>query len=162
MIEARWITPLDEMLQILLPHDRKKLILGNSVSLDKYDHKDWHLKLFFENAVKDLKQDTTRSAKKISEDQVCICEHRDIDGKFWENLKLKYFPSDVQKLTISIGSMLYNDEVILIQDPFYHSGVNRRRSESRKDWSLYEHVDVDAFFPAEYFNSDDDEKSESM
>jgi len=57
--------------------------------------------------------------------QIYICEHGDIKGLFWEKLELQHFPSDIQELSISIGSMLYNDKVLLIADPYHSSGINR-------------------------------------
>ncbi|CAF3622410.1 unnamed protein product [Rotaria socialis] len=158
-IEARWIIPFDELFEILPPNDRTSLNQGKSVSLIKFADNHWHPQLFIENAVGDLKEQIRYTAKKISEDQACICEHRDIKGAFWEKLELNHFPSDIQELTISIGSMLYNDRVILIPDPFYHSGVNREPSVDQEQWLLYEHVDTRQRFVKEYFNSNGDDEN---
>ncbi|CAF4199370.1 unnamed protein product [Rotaria magnacalcarata] len=158
-IEARWIIPFDELFEILPPNDQNSLNQGKSVSLIKYADNHWYPQLFIENAVGDLKEQIRYTAKKISEDQACICEHRDIKGAFWEKLELYHFPSDIQELTISIGSMLYNDRVILIPDPFYHSGVNREAFVDQQEWLLYEHVDAEQRFVKEYFNSISDDKN---
>ena len=84
--------------------------------------------------------------------QIYICEHRDVKGVFWEKLELEHFPSDVQDLSISIGSMLYDDKVILINDPHQLSGVNREAFVDQQEWSLYEHVDAQQRFAKEFLS----------
>ncbi|CAF1501414.1 unnamed protein product, partial [Rotaria sordida] len=102
------------------------------------------------------------TAKKSKEDnQIYICEHRDIKGLFWEKLELHHFPSDVQDLSISIASMFYDDKVILIADPNHLSGVNREAFVDQQEWSLYEHVDTQQRFVKEFiFDDDDDDDDE--
>ncbi|CAF4630110.1 unnamed protein product, partial [Rotaria sp. Silwood2] len=161
-IEARWLVELTDILPILSLTDQHNLNVGKSVTLVKYGDVNWHPQLFIENALGDLKEQIRYSGKKISNDQVCICEHRDIKGLFWEKLELHHFPSDIQELTISIGSMLYDDKAVLIPDPYYHSGINREAFVDQQEWSLYEHVDAKQRFIQEYSHSDNDEENIDM
>lgn len=160
-IESRWSIELDKLVPELSSNDRERLIHGKSISLLKYSEIHWHPHLYIENALGDLKEQIRYSAKKSKNDnQIYICEHRDIKGLFWENLQLQYFPTDVQDLSISIASMLYNDKVLLIADPFRLSGVNREAFIDQQQWKLYEHVDSQQRYIKQFFcsnnNQDDD------
>ena len=161
-IEARWPIELDKLLSDLSPDCQKRLTDGKSISLLKYSESHWHPQLFIENAIGDLKEQIRYSAKKCKEDKkFYICEHRDIRGLFWEKLELQHFPSDIQELSISIGSILYNDKVILIADPYHLSGINREIFIDQQEWSLYEHVDTQQRFVKEFlFEDKDDEETE--
>jgi hypothetical protein len=78
----------------------------------------WHPQLSIDDASGDLKQRIRYSAKKTKRDiGVCIYEYREMKGLFWEKLELKYFPSDVQDLSLSMAFMFYDDKVILVPDP---------------------------------------------
>jgi len=91
------------------------------------------------------------------DDKIYICEHRDIRGLFWEKLELQHFPSDVQDLSISITSMLYDDKVLLIDDPYHSNEVNREAFVDQQEWSLYEHVDTQQRFVRGFlFRNNDD------
>ena len=117
--------------------------------------------MFIENALGDLKETIRYSAKVSREDHlIYICEHRDIKGLFWEKLELQHFPSDVQDLSISIGSLLYDDKVILVADPYHASGINREAFVDQQEWSLYEHVDTQQRFIKEFLFRDDEEDDE--
>ncbi|CAF3743570.1 unnamed protein product [Rotaria sp. Silwood1] len=157
-IEARWVIDMSSILSIVSLTDHQHLNNGKSVSLVKYANVNWHPQLFIENALGDLKEQIRYSGKKISNNKVCICEHREIKGLFWEKLELHHFPSDIQELTISIGSMFYDDKVLLIPDPYYHSGINREAFVDQQEWSLYEHVDAKQRFIQEYSHNDYDEE----
>ncbi|UJR35037.1 hypothetical protein I4U23_027813 [Adineta vaga] len=163
-IESRWSVDLQKLLPNLSPEEQQRLTQGKSVSLIKYAENNWHPQLYIENALGDLKEQIRYSAKKSKVDsQIYICEHRDIKGLFWEKLELHHFPSDVQDLSISIASMLYDDKVLLIADPHLSSGVNREAFVDQQEWSLYEHVDTQQRYIKEFLfrgGNDDDEEEE--
>ncbi len=161
-IEARWPIDIDKLSSDLSSDDQKRLVEGKSISLVKYAESHWHPQLFIENAIGDLKEQIRYSAKKCKKDnKIYICEHRDIKGLFWEKLELQHFPSDIQELSISIGSILYDDKVILIADPYYLSGINREIFIDQQEWSLYEHVDTQQRYVKEFlFQDKDDEETE--
>jgi hypothetical protein len=157
-IEARWPIELDILTPDLSADDQKRLINGKSVSVLKYAETHWHPQLFIENAIGELKEQIRYSAKKSRKNsQIYICEHRDIKGLFWEKLELQHFPSDVQELSISIGSIYYNDKVILMADPYHLSGINREIFTDQQEWSLYEHVDTQQRYVKEFLFQDQDE-----
>ena len=161
-IESRWIVDADRLSSQLSPDDQRRLAEGKSVSLLKYAESNWHPQLYIENALGDLKEQIRYSAKKSRDDQqVYVCEQRDVKGVFWEKLELHHFPSDVQDLSISIGSMFYDDKVTLLADPNLMSGVNREAFVDQQEWSLYEHVDTTQRHVAEFlFRSATDEDEE--
>jgi hypothetical protein len=161
-IEARWPVELDKLLSDLSSEDQKRLAEGKSISLVNYTKSHWYPQLYIENALGDLKEQIRYSAKKSKEgDVIYVCEHRDIKGLFWEKLELQHFPSDVQDLSISIASMLYNDKVILNAEPYHLSGVNREAFVDQQEWSLYEHVDTEQRLIKEFlFRSIDEEDDE--
>ena len=168
-IESRWSIELDQLRPSLSSDEYQRLLTGKSVSLIKYADRHWHPQLFIENALGDLKETLRYSAKISREDErIYICEHRDIKGLFWEKLELHHFPSDVQDLSISIGSLLYNDKVLLMADPRHSSGVNREAFVDQQEWSLYEHVDTQQRFIKEFLlrddgdDDDDDDDGENM
>jgi hypothetical protein len=160
-IESRWSIQLDKILPNVSPDEQNRLIHGKSISLIKYSEFNWHPQLYIENALGDLKEQIRYSAKKSKIDnQIYICEHRDIKGLFWEKLELQHFPSDVQELSISIGSILYNDKVLLIADPYYSSGINREAFVDQQEWSLYEHVDTHQRYIKEFLFQNKDRNDE--
>jgi hypothetical protein len=156
-IESRWLVDADQLMSGLSHDERQRLTNGKSVSLIKYAESHWHPQLFIENALGDLKETIRYSAKQSKETRlICICEHRDVKGLFWEKLELHHFPSDVQDLSISIGSLLYDDKVLLIADPYHPSGVNREAFVDQQEWSLYEHVDTQQRYIKEFLFRDND------
>ena len=159
-IESRWPVEVDKILPNLSSDEQQRLAYGKSVSLIKYSESNWHPQLYIENALGDLKEQIRYSAKKSKIDnQIYICEHRDIKGLFWEKLELYHFPSDVQELSISIASLLYDDKVLLVADPYHSSGVNREAFVDQQEWSLYEHVDTQQRYIKEFlFRSEDEEE----
>ncbi|UJR10753.1 hypothetical protein I4U23_014941 [Adineta vaga] len=160
-IEARWSVELDKIISILSLDDRKRLTDGKSVSLLQYSVLHWHPQLYIENVLGDLKEQIRYTVKKSKEnDQIYVCEHRDIKGLFWEKLELHYFPSDIQDLSISIASMFYNDRVILLADPNHLSGVNREAFVDQQEWKLYSHVDTESRYVTEYLIRDSEEEDD--
>ncbi|CAF1475407.1 unnamed protein product [Adineta steineri] len=164
-IEARWAVDIDKILPDLSSEDQTRLISGKSVSpLTKYSQTNWVPQLYIENALGDLKEQIGYTAKKSKVDnQIYVCEHRDIKGLFWEKLELHHFPSDTQELSISIASMFYNDRVLLVPDPQHASGVNLEAFVDQQEWKLYAYVNSIQRFVDEFdFHSaarDDDEDS---
>lgn len=162
-IEARWSIDFDKLAADLSCDDQKCLIDGKSITLVKYSETHWHPQLFIENAIGDLKEQIRYSAKRSRCDQrYYICEHRDIKGLFWEKLELQHFPSDVQELSISIGSCYYNDKVILTPDSYNLSGINREIFIDQQEWSLYEHVNTQQRFLKEFMLKHHDEEELQM
>ena len=168
-IESRWPVDLYRLTSHVSPDEQRRLTEGKSISFLKYAESHWHPQLYIENALGDLKEQVRYTAKKSKDDQqIYICEHRDVKGVFWEKLELHHFPSDVQDLSISIGSMLYDDKVMLINDTHHVSGVNREAFVDQQEWSLYEHVDTQQRFVKEFLfgggineEEEDEELSES-
>lgn len=159
-IDARWLVNYNSLVRELSRDDQKRLEEGKSVTLLKYDETHWHPQLFIENALGDIKQTTTFSAKKSTDELIYVCEHREIKALLWEKLELYHFPADVQELSISVGSMLYDDKVILIADPLRSSSINRETFVDQQEWSLYEHVDTQQRFVKEILLDDDNEDGE--
>jgi hypothetical protein len=161
-IESRWSIELDQLLPNLSSDDQKRLTNGKSISLIKYSESHWHPQLYIENSIGDLKEQIRYSAKISKDDkQIYICEHRDIKGLFWEKLELYHFPSDVQDLSISVASMIYDDKALLIADSYHLSGINRETFIDQQEWSLYEHVDIEQRFIKEFiFRGDDEDDDE--
>ena len=115
--EARWPVNLEILTSILSLLDQQHLTDGKYVSLLQYADTHWHPHLVVENALGDLDQHITHSAKRSCDQQIYVCKQRRIKGLFWEQFKLYHFPSDVQDLSISISSMLDDEKVILVPDP---------------------------------------------
>jgi hypothetical protein len=158
-IEARWPIEFFQLSSDISSEDQKRLMGGKSITLHKYADSHWHPHIFIENAIGDLKEQIRYSAKKSKgTTEISICEHRDIKGLFWEKLELQHFPSDVQELSISIGSVLYNDKVVLIPDPHHLSGINREIFMDQQEWSLYQHVDIQQRYVKEFLFQDEDEE----
>ncbi len=156
-IEARWEVKFENLSADLSADDQKHLMDGKSVSLLKYAESHWHPQLYIENALGDLKEQIRYSAKRSKDgNEFYVCEHRDVKGLFWEKLELHHFPSDVQDLSISVASMLYNDKVVLYPDPHHQSGVNREAFVDQQEWSLYQHVDTEQRYVKEFLLQDSD------
>jgi hypothetical protein len=165
-IEGRWSIDIDKLSPSLSLDDHKLLIEGKSISLTKYGESHWHPQLYIENAIGDLKEQITYSAKiSTIDNEIYICEHRDIKGTFWEKLELQHFPSDVQDLSISIASIVYDDKVLLIADSYHLSGVNREAFVDQQEWKLYKHVDTQQRYIKEFLfqtNDDDDDDDDGI
>ena len=153
-IESRWGVAFHQFSSA----EQARLLQGKSLSLDKYAESHWHPQLYIENGLGDLKEQLKYTAKLNRDDnRIYICEHRIIKGLFWEKLELHHFPSDVQDLSISVTSMLFDDKVLLLADPYGLSGVNREAFVDQQEWSLYEHVDTEQRFVKDFvFRTGDD------
>ncbi len=150
-IEARWPIDINNLSPSLSSDDQKRLIEGKSISLLNYKESHWHPQLYIENAIGDLKEQIRYSAKKsIIDNEIYICEHNDIKGSFWVKLELQYFPCDVQDLSISIASMLYDDKTILVADPHHLSGVNEEVFIDQHVWTFYKYVDTERRYIKEF------------
>jgi hypothetical protein len=157
VIEARWPVNSELLKRALSRDEHQRLAEGKSVSLVKYGESHWHPHLFIENALGDLKEQVTYSVKQVTDHLVYVCEQREIKGLFWEKLELHHFPSDVQELSISVGSMFFNDKVVLQADPLRSSGINREAFIDQQEWFLYEHVDTNQRLVKEFVLNTEDE-----
>ena len=91
-----------------------------------------------------------------------IREFRDVYGKFYSKFDLHHFPTDIQELNVSIGSALFDGEVILEVDPFRASGINRQAFIDQQEWHLYDHVQTRTkFIQGFLFQNDDDDQLDS-
>ena len=162
VIEARWPVNSELLKRALSRDEHQRLAEGKSVSVVKYAESHWHPHLFIENALGDQKEQVTYSVKRSTDHLVYVCEQREIKGLFWEKLELYHFPSDVQELSISVGSMFFNDKVILQADPLRSSGINREAFIDQQEWFLYEHVDTTERFVKEFvLNTEDEDPTQS-
>jgi hypothetical protein len=110
-----------------------------------------------------LKEQIRYTAKRSNDDNAFyVCEHRDIKGLFWEKLELQHFPCDVQDLSISVASTLYDDKVLLTADPNLLSGVNRESFVDQQEWSLYKHVDTEQNYLKDFLLRGADEEAERL
>ena len=163
-IESRWPTDLQRLASNISEVEQSRIIEGKSISLVDYAESHWHPQLYIENALGDLEQKKRYTAKRSKDDQqIYICEHRDVKGIFWEKLELQRFPSDVQDLSITIGSMFHNDKVVLTKDPYHPSGVIREAFIDQQEWSLYERVDTETHLVKEFLfrgGIDEDDEDE--
>ena len=158
-LQARWPVEFDKLSSDLSSHDTERLLDGKSITLPKYTESHWHPQLYIENALGDLKEQIRYSAKKSKQDnKTYICEHREVKGVFWEKLELQHFPTDVQGLSVSIASMLYDDKTILTADPYNLCAINREAFVDQQEWSLYEHVDTQQRYVKEFLFHDKDEE----
>jgi hypothetical protein len=85
----------------------------------------WKPDLYYENGIKDIKEEVTYKIVPITpEDSIClggidrkefmICETRKVSGVFFESLELQSFPLDVQDLTILVATKKPGNIVRLI------------------------------------------------
>ncbi|CAF1064987.1 unnamed protein product, partial [Didymodactylos carnosus] len=157
-IEARWtdtaivLSTLD-----LTSQQEQQLAEGKTIRItDLNSTIHWTPELFIENAIGQIgEQAKWFTIKKLDQPLTCalatisttlnieICEHRRINGVFWEKLELNHFPADVQDLTISLTTHHYVEHVILKEDENLSSGVNREAFVDQQEWILYEHVATD-------------------
>ena len=106
-----------------IKHTRPSKFDDQLVSLTKYAEHQWHPQLFIENALGDFEEEITYTVKRSVDQLIYICEHHQVKGQFWEKLELYHFPSDVQELSISVGSTFHDDKVILMVDPLRMSAI---------------------------------------
>ncbi|CAF0784139.1 unnamed protein product [Didymodactylos carnosus] len=154
-IEARWTdTTIITSSLNLTPQQQQQLAEGKSVRIaDLNSNTYWSPELFIENAIgqigEQVKWFTIKKIDQVSTSPLTtmsmmltleICEHRRINGVFWEKLELNHFPADVQDLTISLTTHHYIEHIILKQDENLPSGINREAFVDQQEWNLYEHV----------------------
>ena len=157
-IEARWYLKSDEAeKQILSEDDQTRLDNGEIIKLgEDYPKNNWHPQLFILNLSKDSEQDIKYTMKK-SGTQFQIREFRDVSGSFHSKFDLHHFPTDIQELSVSIGSALFDTEVTLETDPKRVSGINREAFVHQQEWILYDHINTQTKFIRGFlFQNDDD------
>ncbi|UJR29228.1 hypothetical protein I4U23_010442 [Adineta vaga] len=146
-IEARWILKTeineDEILSSLSNIEQNRLEHGETIKLSKdFSETYWHPQLFLLN---------------IAHNQYEIREYRDVHGIFDSKFDLHYFPTDVQQLSISMGSALFDNQVSLIADPNQISGINRETFVDQQEWKLYDHIKTRTKFLRGFLFQNDDE-----
>lgn len=131
---------------------------GKPVKLpNNYSENNWHPQIFLLNISPDHKEKLKYSMKKISS-QIEIREYHDIHGDFYSKFDLYHFPNDIQELNVSIGSALFDTEVILQADTNRPSGINREAFIDQQEWKLYNHVETKTKFLRGFlFQNDDDD-----
>ena len=165
-IEARWIVPSktaeDEIVSSLSEEDQIRLNDGEFVKLGKdFPDNHWHPQLFLFNVSRNHDQDIKYIIKK-RHSALQIREFRDVYGKFYSKFDLHHFPTDIQELSVSIGSALFDNEVILEVDPNRASGINREAFIDQQEWQLYDHIQTRTkFIKGFLFQNDDDDQLDS-
>ena len=160
-IEARWLLKSndneDKILSSLSIDDQTRLNNEETVKLPKdYSETNWHPQLFLLNIGKDGKEEIKYSMKKHGS-QLQIREFRDVHGNFHSKFDLHHFPTDIQELSVSIGSALFDSEVTLEADPNRASGINREAFIDQQEWKLYDHIETRTkFIKGFLFQNDDD------
>ncbi|CAF4000135.1 unnamed protein product [Rotaria magnacalcarata] len=172
--EARWIEIMNVSLLNLTAQQQGQLLNGNvTVRLNDFNRTiHWTPQLFVENAIGQIgEQDTWFTIKKHVPSHVKpssplvlrleICEHRRIRGVFWEKLELNHvlilFPADVQDLTISITSIHYLENCLLIPDDKFRSSINREAFYDQQEWKLYAHVATELRQTKEEYSFEDED-----
>ncbi|UJR20509.1 hypothetical protein I4U23_023637 [Adineta vaga] len=162
-IEARWFYHLkeneQEFISSLSSDDQAQLNNGKIVKLpEDYSEKHWHPQLFILNLGRDHDKEIKYSMKKVAS-YIEIREFHDLNGNFYSKFDLHHFPNDIQQLNISIGSALFDTEVLLQADPNRASGINREAFIDQQEWKLYDHVDTQIkFLKGFVFQNDDDDE----
>ena len=146
-IEARWFLSADdptvgEETTVKLPED--------------YAETHWHPQLFLLNAAHDRHEEVKYSLNKVGQ-RLQVKEFRDVHGSFHSKFDLHHFPTDIQELSVSIGSALFDREVTLEADLHRASGINREAFVDQQEWKLYDHVETRTrFIKGFLFQNDDD------
>lgn len=137
--------------------EQKKFDRYETVRLGKdYPEKHWHPQIFILNAGHDRREEIKYSLKKV-DDRVQIREYRDVFGSFYTKFDLHHFPTDVQELSVSIGSALFDREVTLEEDQERSSGINREAFVDQQEWKLFDHIQTKTrFIKGFLFQNDDD------
>ncbi|CAF3630806.1 unnamed protein product [Rotaria socialis] len=172
--EARWIELMNVSLLNLTTKQQGQLLNGNvTVRLNDFNRTiHWTPELFVENAIGQIgEQDTWFTIKKHVPSHVEssspllvrleICEHRRIRGVFWEKLELNHvlilFPADVQDLTISISTIHYLENCLLVPDDQLRSSINREAFYDQQEWKLYAHVATELRQTKEEYSFEDED-----
>ncbi|CAF0732300.1 unnamed protein product [Adineta steineri] len=161
-IEARWFLNSDDadenkILSTLSNDDQIRLNNGEIIKLSKdFPENNWHPQLFLLNIGQDCKEVIKYTIKK-SNSQIQICEFRDVNASFHSKFDLHHFPTDIQELSISIGSALFDSEVTLQTDSKRPSGINREAFFDQQEWKLYDHIQTRTkFIKGFLFQNDED------
>ena len=163
VIEARWfLTSKDrenELTSSLSTADQTDLNDGKIVKLPKdYSENNWYPQLFILNLCRDYDEEINYSTRKVAS-QIQIREYRDVYGNFYSKFDLHHFPNDVQELKVSIGSALFDTEVILAADSNRPSGINHEAFIDQQEWKLFNHIQTERkFIKGFLFQNDDDDK----
>lgn len=155
-IESQWIV---EEFEDLAADDRIRLDNGDIVKLPTdFPEKYWHPHLFILNISDNAHEQIKYSLKKISS-KIHVREFRDVYGSFYSKFDLHLFPTDIQELSVSIGSALFDSEVTLESDPYRASGINREAFVDQQEWKLFDHVQTRTRFIRGFlFQNDDDQE----
>lgn len=142
-IEASWYDPLNDG---KIPYD-PKLHWNPELSILNYfgdlkEHK-WHVQYPLIND----------SSATFSTGCV-VYERRRIQGKFWQILNLKNFPTDVQNLTLCITTSKYANEIKLQHSKEKSSSVNVKCFSDHQEWHLYKHIEFNEFLRESVFSSE--------
>ena len=154
VMEAQWsVDEFDE----LSSDERIRLNNGETIKLPgDFSEKHWHPQLFLLNVVEDAHEQIKHSLRKV-DTQIQIREFRDVYGSFYSKFDLHHFPMDIQELSVSIGSALYDTEVTLEVDSYRASGINREAFVDQQEWKLYDHIQTRTRFIRGFlFQNDDD------
>jgi len=104
--------------------------------------KHWNPRVFIQNSVGDLKENTWHKVEMDANGVPTVFEMRRIKGVFLENLELDDFPVDVQDLSITVATERTIDEVDFIDDLTALSSINTQTFIDMQEWSLHEHVET--------------------
>jgi hypothetical protein len=164
VIEARWLAN-DSILSLLDDDIREKLSQGQIIQLcDDFSEQkqNWHPKLFLLNtSINNYEEQFQYSLKKDENSDtsspIYVREHRIVKGSFCIMFHLHHYPSDVQTLSVSIGSSLTDGKVKLVQHPTIASGINKEVFEGQQEWHLYEHVETQSRTVRGYFSLTDED-----
>ena len=158
-IEARWFLQPEDEIKNLSADDQIRLSNGDMIKLSKdFTENNWHPQLFLLNVAKDSREEIKYSIKKYPS-RIQIREFRDVHGSFHSKFDLHHFPTDIQELSVSIGSALFDREVTLEVDPDRASGINREAFVDQQEWTLYDHIQTRTTFIRGFlFQNDDDQE----
>ena len=104
----------------------------------------WNPNIYIENSLNDTKKNVSyKILKKFTakKDDVedsnlkyWLYEYQQIKGHFFQKLKLKYFPLDVQDLSIMVTTFKSNKEVILVQSKEKASVIGSSMTIDKNIW----------------------------
>ena len=162
-VEARWFMASREeeikLISSLSSDDLDRFHKGQTVKLPKdFSEKYWIPKLFFLNVSRDHDEERSYNIKSYQQ-RVQIHEFIDVHGHFYCTFDLHDFPTDIQELSVSVGSAFYSTDVILEADSCRASGINHEAFIGVQEWSLYDHVETRSkFLKGFLFQNDGEDK----
>ena len=160
-IEARWFVTSNEernnLLSSLSADDYAQFNKDKRVKLtEDFPDKYWHPKLFLLNVSRE-RDETTKYSMKRHQQGIQIHQFLDVHGHFYCRFDLHHFPTDIQELSVSIGSALLSNEVILEGDSYRASAINHEAFIDQQEWLLYDHVESRSKFVKGFFFQNDDD-----